>query len=62
VVNTAAMTITPGQKPVVKLRQARTTAPMKVRCRVPGLLSRGNRVARRRYRAVRQKIIRRQRG
>jgi len=62
VVNTAATTITPMQKPVAKLRQAGTTAPMTVRCRVPGLLSRGNRVARGRYRAAQHKIIRRLRG
>jgi hypothetical protein len=60
--NTAATTITPAQEPLTKLRQAGTTAPMAVRSRSPGPLSWGTFVARGRYRADRQQIIRRRPG
>ena len=60
--NTAATAITATQKPLPKLRQAGTTAPMTVRRRPPGRHGRGTRVARDRHRADGNHTTRRRRG
>jgi hypothetical protein len=53
----AAMTPAATQEPLTQQRRAGPTAPVAVRTRLPGLISRGSVVVSGRYRDRRQQII-----